>query len=111
MSQPIGMVLGQGVTPLFVRHSADIYLLNIVWFILAAFGVAIAFISIKSSAPPTPPSRSASLVSEHGLQTFSRFLDNVKALLTNIQCLLLSTSIAKIMIKNKDLLLKFYSKL
>ena len=99
MSQPIGMVLGQGVTPLFVRHSADIYWLNIVWFILAAFGVAIAFISIKSSAPPTPPNRSASLVTELGLQKFSRFQDNVKALLTNRQCLILSTSIGAIIIK------------
>ena len=107
MSQPIGLVLGQGVTPLFVQHPSDIYLLNIVWFILAAFGVAIAFISIKSSAPPSPPSRSASLVTELGLQTFSRFLDNVKALLTNIQCLLLSTTIGTIMIENIDFLFNF----
>ena len=90
MSQPIGMVLGQGITPLFVQQPSDIQLMNIVWFALAIFGVSLAFMSIKSSMPPTPPSRSASLVSELGLQKFTHLSDNLKDLLTNIPGLIIS---------------------
>ena len=90
MSQPIGMVLGQGITPLFVQQPSDIPLMNNVWFVLAIFGVSLAFMSIKSSMPPTPPSRSASLVSELGLQEFAHLSDNLKDLLTNIPGLILS---------------------
>ena len=95
LSQPIGIVLGQGITPLFVREPSDVPLLNIVWFVPAAVGLVLALTTIKSSMPPTPPSRSASLVSEHGLQECTNYFRTLKSLLTNVPCLLLSICIGK----------------
>ena len=93
LSQPIGIVLGQGITPLFVREPQDVPLLNIVWFIPAAVGLILALFTIKSSLPPTPPSRRASLVTEYGLQECSSYFKTLKALLTNLPCMLLSICI------------------
>ena len=93
LSQPIGIVLGQGITPLFVREPQDVPLLNIVWFIPAAVGLILALFTIKSSLPPTPPSRSASLVTEYGLQKCSSYFKTLKSLLTNLPCMLLSICI------------------
>lgn len=59
MSYPIGIVLGQGLTPHFIKTPADIPLMNIVFFIPAAFGVLLGIFKVKSSLPPTPPSASA----------------------------------------------------
>ena len=42
LSQPIGIVLGQGVTPLFVRQPSDVPLLNIIWFVPAAVDLILA---------------------------------------------------------------------
>ena len=93
LSQPIGIVLGQGVTPLFVRQPSDVPWLNIVWFIPAAVGLILALTTVKTSMPPTPPSRSASIVFEHGLHEWSSMIRAIKSLLTNIPCLLLSICI------------------
>ena len=54
LSQPIGIVLGQGITPLFVQEPSDVPLLNIVWFVPATVGLILALTTIKSSLPPTP---------------------------------------------------------
>ena len=96
LSQPIGIVLGQGITPLFVQEPSDVPLLNIVWFVPAAVGLILALTTIKSSLPPTPPSRSAQLVSEQGLQECTSYLRTLKCLLTNLPCMLLSVCIGNI---------------
>ena len=38
MSNPMGIVLGQGITPLLVHSKDDVPLMNIVWFIPAGLG-------------------------------------------------------------------------
>jgi MFS family permease len=38
MSNPMGIVLGQGLTPLLVQHESDVPIMNIVWFIPAGLG-------------------------------------------------------------------------
>ena len=96
LSQPIGIVLGQGITPLFVQEPSDVPLLNIVWFVPATVGLILALTTIKSSLPPTPPSRSAHLVSEQGLQECTSYLRTLKSLLTNLPCMLLSIAIGNI---------------
>ena len=96
LSQPIGIVLGQGITPLFVQEPSDVPLLNIVWFVPAAVGLILALTTIKSSLPPTPPSRSAQLVSEQGLQECTSYLRTLKSLLKNLPCMLLSVCIGNI---------------
>ena len=98
LSQPIGIVLGQGITPLFVRQPSDVPLLNIIWFVPAAVGLILALTTIKTSMPPTPPSRSASIVFEHGLQECTNYIKTLKSLLTNVPCLLLSICIGMIKI-------------
>ena len=51
--------------------------------------IVIAF----KNRPPTPPSRSAYLVSEQGLQECTSYLRTMKSLLTNIPCMLLAVCI------------------
>ena len=62
LSMPIGMVLGQGITPTFVKCPDDVPVMNIVWFVPAVICFLCCLVTITSSHPPTPPSRSASLV-------------------------------------------------
>ena len=38
MSNPMGIVLGQFFTPLFVREPSDVPMMNIIWFIPAGLG-------------------------------------------------------------------------
>ena len=55
------MVLGQGITPTFVKCTTDIPTMNIVWFVPTLITFIIAIISINSDYPDSPPSRSAKL--------------------------------------------------
>ena len=59
MSNPLGLVLGQLVTPLIVTQPAHIPLLNLVWFLPALPGFLLTVIGVKTSLPPSPPSPSA----------------------------------------------------
>jgi hypothetical protein len=59
MSNPLGLVLGQCLTPLLVTSPADIPLLNLVWFLPALPGFFLTLCGVRSSLPPTPPSPSA----------------------------------------------------
>jgi len=79
MSNPIGIVLGQGITPLMVGSKDDISTMNIVWFVPAAIGFFLTIwkvlkesfvrqilgrttpllFQVRSNHPPTPPSLSA----------------------------------------------------
>ena len=61
LSMPIGMVLGQGISPTFVKCPEDIPVMNIVWFLLALLTFLSCLVFITSSHPASPPSRSAEL--------------------------------------------------
>ena len=57
----VGIVLGFGVTPLFVSDAADIPRMGWVWFVPTAFACAFTYavFLFNGSRPPSPPSRSA----------------------------------------------------
>ena len=59
MALPLGIVFGQGCSPLFVKLPQDIPVLNIVNFIPAAITLLLCLLFVKTSLPPTPPSKSA----------------------------------------------------
>ena len=58
MSYPLGIVLGQGVTPSLVQLPSDIPYMNIGFFVPALIGAILGIILVKSNMPPTPPSAS-----------------------------------------------------
>ena len=64
LSMPLGMVLGQDITPAIVSTSEDIPLMNIVWFIPAIITFVFNILSVTRDCPPSPPSRSAELAVE-----------------------------------------------
>ena len=64
MSLPLGIVLGQGVTPLFVHEPKDIKMMNIIWFIPAALTQIMFLFTVRTSKPPTPPNKSAEVDQE-----------------------------------------------
>ena len=57
LSNPLGLVLGQALTPILVPTSGDIPLMNIVWFVPAFIGSILTFFGVSRPIPPTPPSR------------------------------------------------------
>ena len=59
MSNPLGLVLGQSLTPLFIQNPENIPLLNLVWFLPSLPGFFLTVCGVRSSLPPTPPSASA----------------------------------------------------
>lgn len=80
LSNPLGLVVGQALTPLLVTSASAVPLMNVVWFVPALLGAALTFLSVTSSRPPTPPSRSAALETH---QEERHFGVTIKALLTN----------------------------
>ena len=58
MSYPLGIVLGQGVTPTLVQHPSDIPYMNIAFFIPAFIGTILGIFLVKRNLPDTPPSAS-----------------------------------------------------
>ena len=62
LSNPLGLVLGQAITPMLVPNPGRIPLMNIVWFVPALLGSILTFFSVNRSFPPTPPSRKAFIV-------------------------------------------------
>ena len=59
MSNPLGLVLGQTLTPFLVQSPAAIPMLNLVWFLPSLPGFFLTICGVRSSLPPTPPSSSA----------------------------------------------------
>ena len=59
-SLPIGIVLGYGVTPLFVTSAEDVPAMNWIWFLPAVANMVFAVFAMRTSKPPSPPSLSAS---------------------------------------------------
>ena len=61
MSLPLGIVCGQGLTPVFVKEAENVPTMNWVWFIPAALTMILCIFAVRSNKPPTPPSRSAEI--------------------------------------------------
>ena len=61
MSYPLGIVIGQGLTPLIIHRPDQIPIMNIIFFIPAAIGAVLGLVLIKSNVPPTPPSSSSQM--------------------------------------------------
>ncbi len=80
MANPLGIVLGQGVTPLLVREPSDVPIMNIIWFVPAAVGALLTMFKVTSNRPPTPPSPSAALSATEGPKSY---LPSIKKLITN----------------------------
>ncbi len=70
MSNPLGLVLGQSLTPLLVTRPDDIPFLNLVWFLPALPGFFLTVCGVHSSLPPTPPSPSAASAVESKRRPF-----------------------------------------
>ena len=80
MSNPLGLVLGQLITPLLVTQPSHLPLLNLVWFLPAIPGFLLTVLGVRTSLPPTPPSPSAA-----SAKTLRRppFLGTIRQLATN----------------------------
>ncbi len=92
MSNPLGIVLGEGVTPLIVSKPEDVAYMNIVWFAPAAVGAVITMFKVTANRPPTPPSPSAAAAAAaEGVmgRGASSYLPNMKALAKNKAFLIL----------------------
>ena len=95
LSMPLGMVLGQGITPTFVTCKSDISIMNIVWFSPTVITFIICIFGINSDHPPTPPSRSAELAMNKDKKFVSRadllnqYLSNLKSVFTNREFIIL----------------------
>jgi len=61
MSYPLGIVVGQGLTPLIIKSPDQIPLMNIIFFIPAGIGAVLGIIKVKANTPPSPPSPSSQL--------------------------------------------------
>ena len=83
MSNPMGLVLGSAVTPLIVTAPDRVPIMNIVWFVPAAFGSLLTMWKVTRNRPPTPPSLSAA---QQGLTkpTNASYVRNIRSLMTNV---------------------------
>jgi len=83
MSLPLGIVLGQLGSPLIVKCGEDVPLMNILWLIPAAITMVLCVFTITSSAPPSPPSKSAEMAGQEERKSFRQYLSNMAAVFTN----------------------------
>ena len=81
LSNVIGLVIGQALTPLIVKSYKNVPIMNIVWFVPALLGAILTFFSVTSSKPPTPPTPSAALESDS--QNSMNYVQILKSVLTN----------------------------
>ena len=70
MSLPLGIVLGQLGSPLMVKCPDDIPLMNIIWLIPSKITMVFCIAFIRTSYPPTPPSKSAELAGQQERKSF-----------------------------------------
>lgn len=77
MSNPLGILLANIISPLIVKSSEQVPMLLIVSAIPACVTCFLATVGIRSSTPPTPPSASA------GLSTPEPFMQGLKLLVKN----------------------------
>ena len=82
MSNPLGIILGQFLTPRFVLEPSHIPLMNFTWFCPACLGAILTLVKVKSDIPPTPPSKSAFTSKLKGTES-QDYLLTTKDLFTN----------------------------
>ena len=80
LSGPLGLVVGQLLSPHLITRPSQFPLLNTVWVLPALAGLLITLLGVRSSLPPCPPSHSAALA-----RTASKppFLGTIRQLATN----------------------------
>merc|ERR1712106_1228337 len=83
MSLPLGIVLGQLGSPLLVKCPEDVPLMNILWLIPASMAMVFCIAFIRTSYPPSPPSKSAELSGQQERKSFRKYLSNMAAVFTN----------------------------
>jgi len=84
MSYPMGIVLGQGITPILIQEPSDIPYMNIMFFIPAAIGTLLGIMMVKNNMPPTPPSASEEQrEEEENLTKKMDYIHTLKAVFTN----------------------------
>jgi len=86
MSNPLGLVLGQLITPLVISHPSQLPILNLIWFLPALPGFLLTVCGVKSSLPPSPPSPSAATAKAVKRKPF---LGTIVQLSTNIPFLII----------------------
>ena len=59
MSYPLGIVVGQGLTPLMIHKPEHIPFMNIFFFLPALVGSVLGVWKVRASTPPSPPSSSS----------------------------------------------------
>jgi len=89
MSLPLGIVLGQGVTPTFIKSPTDIPLMNLVWLAPAILTQLCCFLFVRSSNPPTPPSQSALLSYGREKKSLVSYFRDMKKIFTNVPYLII----------------------
>jgi hypothetical protein len=71
MSNPLGIVLGQAITPLIVRSPEDVPIMNIVWFVPAAFGALLTMWKVnKGTVLNLPETRDTVIVDKGSVSVY-----------------------------------------
>merc|ERR1712226_720873 len=83
LSQPLGTLLGQLLTPLIVTNVESVSIMNIIWFVPAGLGAILALWKVNSDVPPTPPSPSAAKAMNETSTKFNDYWKIVKKLFSN----------------------------
>lgn len=84
MSLPLGVVLGQGGSPLFVKKREDVPMMNWIWLAPAVITQILVSISVNRSIPPSPPSLSSKLsLQAEKKKTFKEYLTTMKSVFMN----------------------------
>jgi len=90
MSLPLGIVMGQGISPVFVKQGDDIPLMNIVWFVPALLTQLMVFFMVTTSNPPSPPSQSSELgLLENRDSSVKEYLKTMKSMFMNVRFMVL----------------------
>jgi len=84
MSYPLGIVMGQGITPVLIQDPDQIPYMNIMFFIPAAIGTLLGIFVVKNNLPPSPPSASEEQREEEETNTKKMdYIATLKSVWTN----------------------------
>ena len=89
MSSPLGIFLGQSLTPTFVLDTSDVPVMNGIWFIPCLTGFILAIMKVHSDLPPTPPSLSSASELKQKALGFLQFWPQMKLLFTNVSFIII----------------------
>ena len=83
MSSPLGIILGQFLTPRMVLETSYVPFMNGIWFVPCFIGFVMAILKVNSDLPPTPPSLSSFLELKQKVLGALQFRPQMKKLFTN----------------------------